>query len=260
MLKKLSTLFLALTLPHSLLFGDEASGQYFLSFENPPIWDISGDYSETLEGFTLDYTLVSDPQGRFNGQGTFTYEDGDFNSFDGQFTFRGRIRSAHGATRVGMGCKFSGTGFIEDVDATITGRIRKRLEVDVDRLQLAGRAGARFRIHAPGLVRTNDTVIVPDFTSEIPLGMDGTWELTMNVFPDNSNYTGNATIDLSNGSQYSFNLTGKHTVSDLSKFRLKGDESNPRSRFSISTVVTNEEMFVQTLRGRMLGQSVRFVP
>lgn len=250
--------------------GDEASGQYTLDFDAPAsIWDISGDYEDTLGGFTLSYTIVCDPQGRFEGLGTFSYEDDNANSFNGDFTFNGRVRSAHKVVRVRMRSKLSGTGSVsgeqDDFAATLAGRIRKRLEIDPVALQLVGKAAARFRINAPGFVHTNGSVRMPDFASDIPLGMDGTWELTMNVFSDgSSNYTGNATIALSNDSQYGFLLSGRHLRSDLSKFQLKGDEANPRARFSLTAAVTNNEtineIFVQSLRGRLLGQRIRLQP
>ncbi len=254
----------------SPLRGDEASGQYFLNFDEPAsIWDISGDYEDSIGGFTLNYTVVSDPKGRFEGLGSFNYEDEDGNSFDGDFTFRGRTRSAHKVVRVSKRARLSGTGSVtgeeEDFDATLKGRIRERLEIDSGALQLVGKASARFRIDATGFVHTNGSVRVADFVSDIPLGMDGTWELTMNVFPDgNSNYTGNATIELANGVQYGFLLSGKHLRNDLSKFKLKGDEASPRARFSITATVTNNEVadviVAQSLRGRLLGQRIRLQP
>jgi len=261
MFTKFSVVFITLIFL-SPVCGDEASGQYSLNFGAPAsIWDISGDYEDIIGGFTLNYTIISDPEGRFEGLGTFDYEDNNANSFNGNFTFSGKVRSAKKVVRVRMRSKLSGTGVVSgdeaDFDATIAGRIRKRLEIDPASLQLAGKAAARFRIDAPGFVRTNGSVRVPDFTSDIPLGMDGTWELTMNVFPNNSNYTGNATIDLSNDAQYGFLLSGRHLRNDLSKFRLKGDESSPRARFSLTTIVTNDEMFAQSLRGKILGQQIR---
>ena len=262
MFTKFSIVFIAL-ISLSPVRGDEASGQYFLNFGAPAsIWDISGDYEDIIGGFTVNYSIISDPEGRFEGLGAFNYEDNNANSFNGNFTFSGKVRSAKKVVRVRMRSKLSGTGVVSgdeaDFDATIAGSIRKRLEIDPASLQLAGKAAVRFRIDAPGFVRTNGSVCLPDFTSDIPLGMDGTWELTMNVFPDgSSNYTGNATIDLSNDAQYGFLLSGRHLRNDLSKFRLKGNEASPRARFSLTTIVTNDEMFAESLRGKILGQQIR---
>lgn len=268
MFKKFSIVFITLTILSSVR-GDEASGQYSLNFDAPAsIWDISGNYEDTIGGFTLDYTIICDPLGRFAGQGTFTYDDGNGNELDGDFTFRGRMCSAHKVVRVSTRCRLSGAGTlsgdVDDFAATLAGRIRERLEIDPESLQLVGAAAARFRIVAKGFVHTNGAVRVPDFASSIPLGMDGTWELTLNVFPNNSNYTGNATIDLSNDTQYGLLLSGRHLRNDLSKFRLKGDEVSPRARFSLTATVTNNEtineIFVRSLRGRLLGQRIRLQP
>lgn len=247
----------------SSLRADEASGQYFLEFGAPAsIWDISGDYEDSVGGFTLIYTIICDPKGRFVGQGSFNYEDENGNEFDGDFTFTGRQRSGKKVVRVRVRCKLSGTGTVsgeeDDFDATLAGRIRERSEIDPTALQLSGVAAGGFRIDAKGFVHTNGFATEPNFSADIPLGMDGSWELTMNVFPDgSSNYTGNAQIDLSNDTQYGFLLSGRYLPSDLSKFRLQGDEASPKAKFTLSTIVTNDEMFAVSLRGKLLGQRIR---
>ena len=268
MFKFFSTVFIPLIFLSSAR-GDEASGQYVLDFDAPAsIWDISGSVEDGIGGFTLNYTVLCDPNGRFTGLGAFTYDDNNGNELGGNFTFLGRMRSAHKVVRVTKWFKLAGVGTVsgpeDDFSATLKGRIRERLEIDPAALQLAGRAAAHFRIDAPGFVRTNGSVRAPDFASDIPLGMNGTWELTMNVFADKSNYTGNATIDLSNDAQYGFLLSGKHLRNDLSRFRLKGDESSPRALFSLRATVTNNDvdnvLVVQSLRGRLLGQRIRLQP
>jgi len=263
MFKKFSILiFVAATLfIFDVARADTAAGQYILNFDAPvSLWDISGDYEDVVDGFTLDYTITADPKGHFMGQGTFNYVDENGNEIDGAFTFTGRMRTSGKVTRVTMRSKLSGTGDVEGFDATLAGRLRNKLEIDPDALQLAGKATASFRIRAPGFVNSNGVVRVPDFVSDIPLGMNGAWQLTMNVFPNNSNYTGNATIDLSNNARYSFDLTGRQNVHDFSKFRLKGDVDSPAARFSLNTTVSNDVMNVVSMNGKLLGQHLRLKP
>ncbi len=240
--------------------ADQASGSYTNTFTgNLSVWDLSGTYTENVEGILLNYTVNVDPSGKFTGQGTASV-----NGFQGynmnlnmDLSFNGKVTTAGNATRVTMTMKMKGGGTMEGYGITFRASANENVEVDGANRQLVGRMSGSVSVAVPSLHRHASAPFRTTVDTALPPGATGDWTLTVNLAPNGKKYSGNASASWAGGKTVNLTATGNYvTKSDTTRLTLKG-------RNAVSLAVTaccaNDQMNLKRLNGKLLGQKVKLV-
>lgn len=226
------------------------------------VWDLSGSYDELDGDVTVNYTLNMDPSGKLTGDGTFDFDDGSGDVLHGDLTVNGTVKAAGGVVRVTLTIPISGTGVIDDGsgtlhDVTFTASLKETVEIDSNVNQLIGTGSGKVNVTVLDLNKKRSASI-PKSTvqTDLPVDVTGDWTLTLNVVPNGTTYTGDATVETSNGGEFDFTVTGSFSAKNgLSKLALKGSGPNT-STISLLVAPLGNSLGIQGLKGKVLGQSV----
>jgi hypothetical protein len=221
-----------------------------------PVWDIAGTYDEEVEGLSTTYTITSDAGGKFTAVGSAVQDDAE-SHVEATFTFTGAMKSAGPLTRVTANWKMNGTVEVDGIVGTFTATIKQNLEIDPIDLQMIGTASGKIKITVPG-EGSESLKLDPDTaTIDLPDGMNGGWALSLDIANLENKHSGTGTVQLSNGDTYPLGLTGTYSAkTDLSKLTLKGTGLNAALSLKLATSSAAGQMTIQTLKGKLLGQSV----
>ena len=106
------------------------------------------------------------------------------------------------------------------------------------------------------IVRHSRTSVEP-ITVVTPLATDGNWTLQVNIVPSGDKLSGTASVVLSNGESIEFDLDGRYLArGQRAKLVLKGAGDDTGAALALTLV--GADMELESLRGRIGGQSVRF--
>jgi len=234
-----------------------ASGTYTNSFsDSVRIWDVSGTFNDSLQGFSLNYTLNMDDAGKFAGQGAVNA--GGLVDLD--LSFWGNVKTASSnVTRVTLAMRFKGTVAVEGMDMSFSAIFKEKLEVDANTGSLVGTVGGSVHVSIPQLHRSVSQPIPPtDIQIPLPLDMTGKWDLTLNVQPSGTHYVGDGAVNLSNGRTVPIAVAGSYSAkSDISKFNLKSTATGGIVKLGLTSTVLGEQINIQKLAGKALGQALR---
>jgi hypothetical protein len=259
-LKKASCLAALLFVSTPALRADVASGEYTVPFNNAlNLWDISGTYRENTDLFDMDYTLNMQPSGKFTGLGTSSYYESGL-SLNGDFTVNGGITSAGTLVRVSFVLSMTGTGNYEGNEVIFSAKASEVLEIDTAGQQMVGTTSGGVKVTIPELKRSRSAKIPKsEVVTALPPGMDGSWELTVNLNTNATKYAGTANVELVNGRDLPLVATGSYTPkTDLSKITLKGTDVNKGLALTLNASASAAQMDIKKLTGKLLGQKVNF--
>ncbi|PWU20364.1 MAG: hypothetical protein C5B50_04030 [Verrucomicrobia bacterium] len=237
------------------------TGNYNLNLgDSLKVWDISGTYSEDLQGIALDYTIAVDPSGKFTGQGKATingFEGYDFTA-DMDLGISGSISTAGTVTRVNLTLKMSGPGTFQGYDIMMKATANEKVEVDSANLQLIGTVSGNVTVSVPALHKSRSASIPrTDSQDTLPSGVTGDWALALNVTNSLNKYGGSGSAQVSSGTMPLL-LTGTYTPkTGLSKITLKGQGAYRSCNFNVGVAFTNVVSDVKSLTGKVLGQSLK---
>ncbi len=236
------------------------SGTLNFPFDNSlPIWDLSGGYHVALvntdkNGQTtpveFDIVISQDSRGQLSGTGESIVQIGE-NFVAGAYEVKGSIRRQGGVSVVNLSVKIDGRDTIAGKpDIAFTLNVDTKAEVDIndngDGILIGdSKINATFR----GMGKLSGT---SDFSLALPAGMDGTWDLTLNVITLGKKLSGTAGIMLSNNRPLNFDLSGK-TSSGASQANLKGTGGSEPAHLSI----TFDEETCTVENGEALGQALK---
>jgi hypothetical protein len=246
----------------SNLRADIASGSYTntFSYTNVPIWDISGTYNADVSGSGFDFTINMDKAGNFNGKGSISAQG--LTNVD--LTFWGCIRNGvSNVTRVTIGLRLKGS-----MDLGTQGRMSfratviEKLEVDPATGTMVGTMGGSASASFMGRTISERIPVtdVPPMT--LPVGMNGNWQLALNVQTNRNHYTGDGTVTLSNGKTIPVVAVGNYAPrTDISRLVIATapGTTNGIVRLGLTSTVTGGQIDIQRLVGRVLGQTLRSV-
>lgn len=250
----------------SVVHAEIASGQYSASFAGDVnLWDISGSYSNSFdlgdgEALLYNYTLVLDPNGKISGNGSADFDFGSYGmNLNMALSFNGIVSSARGVTRVNLNMRMRGSGNVQGYDCTLTATMAQKLEIDPTNLVMVGTAGGRVGVSVRGIGSRAATLPKSEVYTPLPTGMDGTWNVTVNVTTNRNRYSGSASVMLGNGESFPFTASGTYMPrTDLSRLTLRGVAAiNRAMSLSLSACCTNSQMNLKSLSGRALGQSLK---
>lgn len=237
-----------------------AAGTYRMEFDGDvSLWDISGTYSETIDGMTMDYTISVDPSGKIIGTGSMTM-DNNLGDLDMDFTFSGTVKTSGTVTRVDLSITMKASGVAEGYPFTLKMAVKEKLEIDSDTRMMVGTMSGKISISVKGYGSESMKIDPTDVALELPFDMDGSWELVINSSAVGTKIAGTGAIILSNGSTYGFSVNGSYNASsDISKIALKGGAANKSMTVSIEAICAGPAITPRKLKGKALGQSLKFV-
>ena len=251
-LAALATLF-------SMARADIASGSYTVEFDgNVSIWDVSGSYSEDIGGLTIDYTLSVDPSGKITGYGSANVSDyGVGANLD--FNFSGTVKSSGSVTRVTLNMTAKGSGTYDVHTLSFRASMKETMEVDTVACAMTGTVSGNVSVSVQGMGKQSQKIPTTDLTLDLPVDMDGSWDLTVNTTTNGTKVTGTGQLTLSNGTTYGFSVTGSYaTKTDLAKLTLKGGTANKAMSANVTANFSSAGMNVKMLKGKALGQNITY--
>ncbi len=247
-------------------YADMANGSYSSDFSGEvPVWDISGEYSgDAGLGLGLDFSISEDPSGNFTGAGTFDYDDGSGDVLDGDISVSGTVKGSATNPRVSMNMLISGTGTVvvdqdgDTDDVTYAASAKISFGIDSDNGELAVTSGSisvKETDLTTGKTKSRSAPLGKGATMAMPVESTGDWNLTLNLTPNGTQYTGTATVGTSTGGTAEFTATGSYkSKTDTSKITLKGTNGSVSLVISTSGSVVN----IQSVKGKLFGQSLKF--
>jgi hypothetical protein len=243
-------------------YADMADGSYTNDFSGVvPVWDISGVYpSGDLGGIDLYFSVSEDPSGKFTGGGDFDYDTG-YGDIGGNITASGTVKNSGTVTRVTMKLLLSGSGNIDGDDVVFTASATYNSEIDSADSELIGSGSAKITVKDldTGKKKSESGSLGKDLTMELPASAIGDWNLTLNLTTNKTKYTGTATVVTSTGATADYTATGSYTAKkDTSKITLKGTGLSKGSSLSLLISTVGANLTVDTLSGKVFGQSVKF--
>ncbi len=245
---------------------------------NYPLWNLSGGYvfDTPLQGggsepVPLSYSLLVDHQARgpLQGQGTIMVRIGN-EVAAGSYTLRGTVSGNGQLTRVNFTINIRGKGWLSGANRDFRISANYRLEVEPDEFALVGRVSGTSRIAGFGSAKQrDDDVVIP-----LPNGVDGSWYLAMDFVPFKS-FSGTGAIVTSayvspeNPVGWPTERVMQATVKgsynakrDVTTARLTTTRENKGASLSISYPGGEDYNIreVATIRGKVLGQTIRIAP
>jgi hypothetical protein len=246
-----------------LSWAQAPSGNFTFSFDaaSTPLIDLNGDFSTsqnivgaggTLTPLSYSINLTNDPSGKLRATGVAIVQIGD-DVVAANYSASGNV-SGGGLhpTRVSLTVRLAGEGVIASTETTFTMSIRYNLFLDVEDglLQGSARGVVDFKQLGTGKVR-DDFVSVP-----LPGGVDGSWSANLTIIPL-TKLGGTGYILLPNGRQLQGNISGSFANSTgIAKIKLTGTGSDKGFTVTFTTTTGDEGLQLETVRGRILGQSV----
>jgi hypothetical protein len=239
------------------------AGTYTYAFttSNVPLWDVSGTYAFSGSTNTTKYNASADAtfvisnaaSGKILGTetetitGTFYYKGTGYGfdlTVDG--TLSGKI-SAKKGTEV---ASLSSSGTISGTaSGKATGKSVATIEPSTLEVVLAGTDKLSFKYSKKSI-----SVGFPfEVTDSLPAGMTGNWTLQNDITTGGDSPAGTATLTLSNGRAFAYNITGS-VRGDVAKLKLVG--TGDAAGTSISMTTTGSVMDVTVLKGKVLGQKL----
>jgi hypothetical protein len=264
MSSRLSWLAAVVLFSFNLCLGQAPSGTFTLNF-NPattPLIDLAGTFqtSQSIVGaggaqipFAFGVDLTNDASGRLRGAGTAIVQVGD-DFVAAAYTANGTVTGGGiRPVQVSLSVRLSGEDIVggQETKFSVSVRYKLTLNTEAGNLQGTARGSAKFEKLGSGQIREN-FITVP-----LPPGVDGSWSASLTVIPL-TKLGGTGTISLPNGRMLQGILSGSFSpFTGVSKIRLVGVNESKGINVTFTTTSTEGGVQLETVRGRILGQTVR---
>ena len=227
------------------------SGQFTYAFTNPPLWDTSGIYTNSVSGDTVIATLQHQANGQLIGTRSETYVSGadhatGSGSFAGRVSVRAGVVTARDTSEGSLAGVSGGVSYVANFKA-------KGVEtLNPSTLSIFTSGTIKVCVVGGKCVTSTQGYSIP-----LPDGMDGTWTLDINIAADGNKLAGTGAITLSNGRVLSYQIKGSYnTKSQVAKLKLVGQGDATGTSLSLTTQGTG--MDLTSLKGKVLGQKPTF--
>ena len=264
-------LFCAALLLCSLQFGfaqNQANLTTF-SFGPPanPVWDISGVYQITnhMQGAKIrpmdivfnGLALGVDAHGHVQGSGTILVLVGD-DVVGGDYRVTGNVTGGGSKTRVNLSIRFKGNGIVAGVLPTCNISAKYNLAVDpVGKTMVGKTTGNAQFAHLGG------STLKSDISLPLPPGVNGGWNVTLDVFPFGTKLSGTAVVLVNNTNAPSTTLATKANgnlpkQSTMAKVKLSGYGFSAGTQINMTfTPILGATNLTATVKGKVLGQNIK---
>ncbi len=226
-----------------------------------PLWDFTGSFqiNDHMQGadnrdvaLSFGIAVAHDARGRLRNSDqtlsselTFLTVGGD--TVAAHYVVTGSVGGRPNAPRVNLVIRLFGEDTIAGVVTKFNILIRYDLEVVEGVLQGKSRGSAKFAKLGNATIRNANVSVA------IPPGMDGSWNLQMDIVPLKK-LAGSGSIVLSNGRILPANLTGSL---DSGRFKVKLTGINENAGGRMNLIFFEAAASPEILQGRILGQTVR---
>lgn len=248
---------LAITVAATLLWGASAtpaqipSGTYSNTFNGTAaLYDPTGTHTQAIGGIRVQFTMNMDEQGKLTGGGTAFLGNGTTNGAGGtaDVTCIGAMKSIKGVARASFKLKLKGAG--------VNGIIKENLDADPSYHQMAGTATGTI---STGTGKgTKQKLASTPSTLDLPIGADGSWTLELSIASAGNKYTGSAIAAICGCKTYDVTVSGSSSRQGASRLILKGSKA-VKLNLTVSAAADGV-LEVQTMKGKILGQTPRFDP
>lgn len=217
------------------------------------VWDLSGQYEADLGGDNLALDLLHDSKGKITGDGLYRTDLPVKVTYGIPLLAKGGGKGKDGVVLVKLGLKGAAVGIPGDPAAKAKISAKQTLTLDVGSSTLVGTASVSA---AFGKVKDRFTTNV---TVDLPPGMDGTYDVALDLAYDGKKVTGTGVLMLSNGVSYPLIVKGKVT-DGVTSLGISGDKADPAAggiklKASVQTLEGGTAR-VLSLSGKAFGQSI----
>jgi hypothetical protein len=245
-MKLLTTLIVGITI---LTAEAQITNQLNYRFTSMPLWDISGDWSFEEDGETADWHMVHSAKGSVYG----THVD-LLSSPSIYLRLNSAIKGKVSGTPIGTSfngtIKGSGGGTANGRALSVRNSVVMKFTVLPSELEMVGEMRIKMTVVGAGT-----TKVTKGKTMDLPEGMDGTWDLAVNIVNVGNRLQGDGTIELSTGRRFSYLVSGStNSKTGIRTLRLKGFGETQGSVF----VITLQGENISKVTGNLLGQKLRF--
>jgi hypothetical protein len=191
------------------------------------LWDLTGTYTTSVQGYPLTMHLVHDSRGRVVGTAAIDgIPAGGPAVTPVDLSVKGSVKGSGGALVLKLRMQGAGSA------GTVYVALALSLALDPVARQLRGPATGSIRTAAGAIAITDDLAL------DLPAAMDGTWTLFFSLSGQGRTRSGTALLALSNGVEHLFTATGRASGQAL-VLRLGGMGADPAARaIGIRTTVT----------------------
>jgi hypothetical protein len=247
-------------------YADMANGSYSVDVgTDVPLWDLSESYDSDVGIGGLEFTIAQEPSGTFTGTGDLYVDDLGV-SLDLSGNVSGNSTGSSTDPKISMKVFVSdsdddeSTVYINYLDVAMS----LAMQVDSADDQLAGKgSGAvKYSIQNESTGKTEKgSRSAPTGSVTVPLPDDvtGDWNLTLNLTPNGTKYTGTAEVVTSVGDSVDFNVTGTYSAKkDVSDLTLKGTGWGAGTGLSLVISTSGSTINIKSVEGKLFGQSLNY--
>jgi hypothetical protein len=262
-------LFCTVLLLSSLQLGfAQLSNLTYFTFGPPltPVWNISGVYSinnlmqsSKIQPLVIVFTNImvnEDSHGKLTGGGPIFVPVGS-DTVGGDFRLSGNISGGGAKTTVKFSLHFKGNGVVAGISTICSINATYKMDVNSAGTNMIGTTtgSAHFSNLGSGSLKGSVTL-------SLPPGVDGGWNVTLDVIPFNTRFSGTGLVQVDNDSfpaQLSTKANGNLPNNSASaKVRLSGSGGSGGTTLTMQFIpVLGATNLAATINGKILGQKVK---
>lgn len=223
------------------------TGKFTYVFTNLPLWDFTGTYQGSVDGGTYTEVVAQQANGKITGTSSETiFVDGD--AFQATGNVLGSISLINQAVGIQYTWKngtFSGAGL------SGTATVKGTAVVAPSSLSIENNFTGRFCDR--GRCRT----LSLSEEGALPSGMNGDWNLALDLTSAGTGFGGSAVLTLSNARTFSYSVGGHYNAKlEMAVLSLTGQGDAKGTFLSITANGTN--LAPTKVSGSILGQKLKF--
>jgi hypothetical protein len=201
--------------------------------------------------FNYGVPITHDSRGVLRGSGGTLVQIGD-DVVAAAYRANGRVSGGgNNSIQVFLAVTMRGEDVIGGVLTRFSVSVAYHLTFNPDTASLEGSSRGKVTIARDGTSR----IASDDISTGIPSGGDGSWTLNVTAVPLNK-MVGSSQIIISGGRPVNAVVSGHFDPDTVSVARLVGINGDRGSASTISFTVTDDEVVLETIQGRILGQRV----
>ncbi|WP_136063213.1 hypothetical protein [Pontiella sulfatireligans] len=224
-------------------FSESAGAESYTNTLPVGIWDLSGTYSQKLNGLDVGYTVEQDGKGKITGTG-YAEADIDGVSIVLNFAVKGKIKSKNGVYAIAQKISAKATAEVNGKKTKFKATYQIKAEINTGTGMLSG----TMKVSALG-----EKISVSFLEPLADENMDGTSVLITTLSRTTGKVVGDALLTLSNGRIIYGDVKGKDGKNGL-KVKAKGEKTNVGSKGMALQLIFGDSGELKSVKGKVSGQ------